>query len=386
MVSHFTELYPLRDGWRTFDGRVESVGPDGAVVALDDGTRVEWRLKPAAPGIVRLPEDTVEVIDRARAEIDFGAFDESERILRAAQEPGNRADAEALRDALGDLHYSWGQDFLRRRQTLEAIRHFEEAYEIDRAARQWQAGEDLNEIGFAWTELGEPERAVAPHRQALDMVRARDLRKEPVLDMCTRTHPRSSWIEPSALDGLANAERARGRLAVARELYERAAKLWQELGDPFGESAALTGLGLVYHGLGRYERAIELHRQALEKPLEDHPWARAVVLNNLGSAQLALGRLEEARASFDAALADYLALRDRGGESAVLNNVGALAESRGETAEACAAYEQALAAAHEADDRRAEAVTIVRVERLVAQGGTDDAQLTSCRRALVQPR
>ena len=229
--------------------------------------------------------------------------------------------------------------------------------------------------------LGEPERAVGPHQQALDLVRAKDFKHTPTAFTCVRTHPRSSAIEPSALDGLANAERARGRLAAARDLYERAAKLWRELGDPFGESATLTGLGLVQQGLGNYRRAVELHKEALQKPLDRHPWARATVLNNLGSAQLALGSLESARVSLDAALADYRMLGDRGGEGSALHNLGALSESRSEWAEACAAYSDSLAAARDADDRRGQAITRARVEGLLARRPRDDGPLARCRGA-----
>jgi tetratricopeptide (TPR) repeat protein len=384
IVSHGGQRsgYFLQPGTRLYDGNVESVGSDGVVVLLDGGERIEWRLRPAEPGINLLPEDASQTIDRAWVQRDAGAFDDAERILRAALEAAAAGDAEALRAALSDLHYAWAQALLVQHLALEAIRHFESAYEGDHLARPWQAGEDLNEIGFAWTDLREPERAVGPHRQALDLARTKSFRNEPRPPSCVRTHPRSSWIEPSALDGLANAERARGRLAEARGLYDRAIRLWREVDDPFGESAALTGLGLVYHGLGRYDRAVELHRQALAKPLDRHPWARAVVLNNLGSAQLALGRREEARASFVAALAAYRTLGDRGGEGAVLNNLGALAEARAAPAEACAAYEQALAASREADDRRGQAITLAHVERLAGQERPDDDALTRCRQAL----
>jgi tetratricopeptide (TPR) repeat protein len=376
----------VQAGYRLYDGNVESVGFEGVVVRLDSGERAEWRLSPAEPGIQRLPETAQQVIARAAVQQDAFEFDAAERTLGTASDAATGADALALQAALGDLHYAWAQALLAQHRALEAIRHFESAYEVDRQARPWQAGEDQNEIGFAWTDLGEPERAVVPHQQALEIARARRFRNEPRPPSCVRMHPRSSWIEPSALDGLANAERARGRLTEARALYERAIPQWREVGDPFGQSAALTGLGLVYHGLGRYDRALELHREALAKPLDRHPWARAAVLNNLGSAQLALRRRAEARASFESALADYRSVGDRGGEGAVLNNLGALAEAREAPAEACASYAQALAASREAEDRRGQAITLAHLERLVAAGRLPDDGLASCRQALANAR
>ena len=161
--------------------------------------------------------------------------------------------------------------------------------------------------------------------------------------------------------------------------------VWRKVGDPFGESAALTGLGLVEQELGHYERAIALQREALGKPLDGHPWARAVVLNNLGSAQLALGRADDARASFASALTDYQFLRDRGGEGAVLNNLGVLAESGARLPEACAFYARALEASDDADDRSGRATTLAHVERLLARSRPDDATLARCRQALTAP-
>ena len=378
--------YDLRAGYRLFDGTVEFVSGDGVVILREDGKRIDLTLRPAAPGLTIMPEDADQVVDRAWVRRDAGEFDAAEGILRTALEAADGLDRDALRSALSDLHYAWGQSLLSRHVVLDAIRHFESAYEIDTAARPWQAGEDLNEIGFAWTEIGEPERAVAPHRQALEIARTVDVSKEPRAFTCVRTHPRSAWIEPSALDGLANAERARGRLADAKELYLKAIPLWRKVLDPFGESAALTGLGLIEQGLGHHERAIALQREALEKPLDRHPWARAVVLNNLGTAQLALGHVDDARASFGSALKDYQLLRDRGGEGTVLNNLGVLAESRALPEEACASYVQALDASREADDRSGQATTLAHMERLVARNRPDDTALARCRQALAAPR
>lgn len=376
----------LGTGTRLYDAKLESVGSEGTVVRLDSGEALEWRIRPAAPGITLLAEGAGQSIQRATVALHAREFDDALRILHAAMAKADKAgEAAELRAALADLHYAWAQTLLARRAVPDAVRHLEAAYEIDRAERPWQAGEDLNEIGFAWAALGEPERAVGPHRQALDLVRTADLRNEPRAGSCVRTHPRSSWIEPSALNGLANAERARGRLSEARDLYQRALPLWRAVGDALGASAALTGLGLVEQALGQPARALKLHRQALNVPWME-PAARGAILNNLGSAQLSAGRRDEAMASFDAALADYRLLGDRAGEGTVLNNIGALSEARAEMAEACAAYEQALGASRDGDDRRGEAITRARIERLVARGRAGDAALASCREALAGRR
>ena len=199
MVSTPTGLYDLRVGYRVFDGTVESVSGDVVRILREDGKRIEVRLSPAPPGISIVPEAAEQVVDRGAVLTDAGEFDAAEGVLRAALEAAEGADRDALSAALSDLHYAWGQARLLRHLVPDAIRHFESAYEIDVRARPWQAGEDQNEIGFAWTDIGEPERAVGPHRQALDIARTVDLSREPRPFTCVRTHParRGSSRPPS---------------------------------------------------------------------------------------------------------------------------------------------------------------------------------------------
>jgi tetratricopeptide (TPR) repeat protein len=226
-------------------------------------------------------------------------------------------------------------------------------------------------------------RAEGFHRRALEVSRTAEAKKEPPRGPCGRYHLRADWSQAAALDGLANAERVRGRFAEAAALYEQALAAWVAVGDGAGQSAALTGLGLVRHGQGRYAEALSAHRRALEKRL-DNPSDRAAILDNVGSAQLALRQTDEARATFAAALAIYRGLGDRAGQGTVLNNVGAAWEGS-DRAQACTAYAEALAASRESDDRRGAAITGRHLERLVEAGPTDDRALDRCRAALAVP-
>jgi len=368
-----------------YDGVLESVASDRVVLKRDDGTRRELVLSSADAGIARRPEGVRTTLERATARLGSGEFEESDRILRTALAATTDANETiVLRAGLADVHYRWGQILADRYATENAIRHFEEAHAIDATDRLWQAGEDLNEIGFLWTALGEPERAEGFHRRALEVSRTAEAKKEPSRGSCGRYHLRADWSQAAALDGLANAERVRGRFAEAATLYEQALAAWVAVGDGAGQSAALTGLGLVHHGQGRYAEALALHRRALEKRL-DNPSDRAAILDNIGSAQLALRQTDEARATFGEALTIYRGLRDRAGEGTVLNNLGAAWEAGSERAQACAAYADALAASREADDRRGAAITTGHLQRLVDAGATDDRALDRCRAALSEP-
>jgi tetratricopeptide (TPR) repeat protein len=364
---------------------LESVDGERIVMRREDGTRRELVLPAAPPGMTVRADDAATVVERARARMAWRDFEEGERLLRTALARGPaEGEAKVLRAGLADLLYARAQSLLDVHETERALRPLEEAYELDAADRPWQAGEDLNEIGFAWTALGEPEKAEPFHRRALEISRTEEARKEPRPFSCIREHPRADWSAAAALNGLANAERVRGRLEEAGRLYEEALAAWEGVSS-FGPSAALTGLGLVRHGQGRYKEALDLHQRALTH-LAEEPVSRAAVLANVGSAQLALGQHDAARGSWDQALALYRERKDRAGEGTVLNNLGALWESAKDRAQACAAYEQALAASRDADDRRGEAITRRHLQRMVDAGGASDATLERCRAALASDR
>jgi tetratricopeptide (TPR) repeat protein len=375
-------LVLVQEGQRLYDGTLESITFDRIVFKTDDGRRSELLLPTSEGGIVRKPDSAKTTVTRAVARADYGDFDEADRTLRTALAAGTDAnEAKVLRAGLADTHYRWGQVLADRYANEEAIRHFEEAYAIDGPERPWQAGEDLNEIGFLWTALGEPVRAEDFHRRALEVSRTAEAKKQPPRGgACVRYHLRADWSKAAALDGLANAERLRGRFAEAATLYEQALEAWKEAGDAAGATAALTGLGLVRHGQGRYAEALALHRRALENPLPNPP-DRAAILDNIGSAQLALGPPGQARATFMDALAIYRKVGDRAGEGTVLNNLGAAWEASDRT-QACAHYADALVASRDAGDRRGAAITERHLQRLIDTGAADDRSLDRCRAAL----
>ncbi|HET7291769.1 MAG TPA: tetratricopeptide repeat protein [Vicinamibacteria bacterium] len=231
-------------GYRLYDGVIESVDAGGAIARTEDGRTVVWRLQPAAEGVSGIADDLDVILERAAALRDERRFDESEHLLLSALQGWRRTDeGTRTRAALADLRFEWSQALSARGELECAVRVLEAAYEIDRADRPWQAAEDLNEMGKAWTALGEPERAVNPHREALEIARSGAERGAPRPFLCVRTHERTPWVEGDALDGLANAERVRGRLSEALALYERALSVWSSVNDPTGRSTALTGWG-----------------------------------------------------------------------------------------------------------------------------------------------
>ncbi len=145
-----------------------------------------------------------------------------------------------------------------------------------------------------------------------------------------------------------------GRYGDAEQVFRRAIDVLGT-GDPALLGEALLGLGLVLKRIGRvdearesFERALALYRAFLDRGQE----ARALAL--VAGIDYEHGRWAEAEASFLESLAVQREIGDRGAESHALLNLAAVHMDRGELDRAVACYEEALAIAREIGNRRTE--------------------------------
>jgi CHAT domain-containing protein/tetratricopeptide (TPR) repeat protein len=139
------------------------------------------------------------------------------------------------------------------------------------------------------------------------------------------------------LDGTAEARRQ----ALAG--YSDAAGLWQALGEAGQQARALYAAAVLARLTGDTGRALETGEQVL--PLWQSPPDRlweAATRNEIGLDLWLLGRMDEARASFESALAIQREIGDRYGEAVSLSNLCASDLPRGRLKEAVACYENAL--------------------------------------------
>ncbi len=90
---------------------------------------------------------------------------------------------------------------------------------------------------------------------------------------------------------------AKGLYLVSKTRFEEALQIFydvlrshEEMGNSYGQMAALNNIGLVFMELHQYEKAIANFNQALPKSPEPHP----VVLNNIGSSYGSLARYDSA--------------------------------------------------------------------------------------------
>jgi len=162
---------------------------------------------------------------------------------------------------------------------------------------------------------------------------------EKALAIGERAYGKNSRQAANVLNNLAELERKRGRLSQAEQAARAALELTERLTGPDSAETAnrLHTLALIRADQKRYSEALDLDKRALaiqrQTLGEDHPRTRAT-LANLGAAELALGRLDEAETLING----YLASADHGSDrpdpalAAVVNNLAQLYRQRNQLA------------------------------------------------------
>ncbi|GAB1420374.1 hypothetical protein MASR2M15_04700 [Anaerolineales bacterium] len=129
----------------------------------------------------------------------------------------------------------------------------------------------------------------------------------------------------------------------ALHYYEQARPLFRAVGDRRGEAATLTNIGGVWSALGEQQKALDYYTQALPliRAVGDRG-GEATTLTNIGLVWSALGEQQKALDYFKQALLLRRAVGDRRGEATTLHNIGGVWSALGEQQKALDYYEQAL--------------------------------------------
>jgi tetratricopeptide (TPR) repeat protein len=148
-------------------------------------------------------------------------------------------------------------------------------------------GAVLGNLGLAYSNLGQVEKAIEYHEDALAIAREIGDRR----------------TEGNVLGNLGNAYSDLGQVEKAIEYHEDALVIAREIGDRRGEGADLGSLGLAYSNLGQVEKAIEYHEDALviSREIGDRR-GEGNRLGNLGNAYSHLGQVEKAIEYYENAL------------------------------------------------------------------------------------
>ena len=223
----------------------------------------------------------------------------------------------------------------------EALHYYNQGLPLHRAVRDVRGESiNLNNIGIVYAKMGQSERALEYYRQALPLKQAIGNRKS----------------EANTLHAIAGAYSQLGEFQKALEYYDRALPLTRITGELFGESATLSSIGALYYRMGNWQKAAEYHRQSLviARSLGDRR-EEASVLYNLGLVYQQLGETQTALEYYQQALPLRRIVGDKRGEAYTLNAMGTTYAALGDNQKVLDYYTQALAFMRDLADKYGEA-------------------------------
>ena len=143
---------------------------------------------------------------------------------------------------------------------------------------------------------------------------------EEALDVSSST---STPNRAKALSGLGSIYRGQGKYKEATDRYLESLNIYRELRDETGEAGCLNGLGNIAYLQGGYVAASHYYDRALVRFRRlENSWWIAAMLNNLGNIWLDHGELQQAQQAFEEARQRMLGLGERRDLSYVLINLG----------------------------------------------------------------
>jgi CHAT domain-containing protein/uncharacterized protein HemY len=295
-------------------------------------------------------------IGRQDREATTGRYEISIEEWRSATQPDR--DRFTAQLAFAEGNELGGQGY----GTAEAIRKGIEKFQ--QALLLWRTVEDrleeastLNQIGYFYFQLNDPQQALHYHNQALPLRRAlQDLKGEAI-----------------TLNNIGTVYLSLGELQKALDYYGQALILKQSIGDRKSEANTLYHIATTYSRLGELQKALAYYDRAL--PLTRVTGERrgeSLTLNSIGGVYSQIGDWQKASEYYRQALAIVRELGDRRSESLMLNSIGTVYSQLGEMQMALEYYNQALSLRRTFGDKRGQAFTLSSMG--VAYYGLGDSQ------------
>ncbi|MEG3917858.1 CHAT domain-containing protein [Microcoleus sp. T3_A4] len=196
----------------------------------------------------------------------------------------------------------------------------------------------LNNIGAFYYALGEKQQAIDYYNQVLSLIREMGDRPEASINLSNISNlPANSdtslgdrTAEATTLNNIGLAYNDLGEKQKAKEYLNQALPLFRAMGDRTKEATILNNIGLVYYDLGEKQTALDYYKQALDlRQKAGDRRGEANSLNNVGNTYSELGKLEKAEEYFNQALPLFRTVGDRPGEALTLYNRAILKGDRG---------------------------------------------------------
>ena len=175
----------------------------------------------------------------------------------------------------------------------------------------------------------------------------------------------------------------RGDYDTARDHYQQALTIEEELGDRAGMAATYQALGVLAQARGDYNTAHDRYQQSLtiEEELGDRA-GMATTYHQLGILAQARGDYNTAHDRYQQALTIKEELGDRAGMANTYHQLGILAQARGDYNTAHDRYQQSLTIEEELGDRAGMATTYHQLGILAQARGDYNTAHTYYQRAL----
>jgi CHAT domain-containing protein/tetratricopeptide (TPR) repeat protein len=149
--------------------------------------------------------------------------------------------------------------------------------------------------------------------------------------------------EATTLNNIGLAYNDLGEQQKAREYFNQALTLFRAMGDRTREATTLTNIGLVYNNLGNQQQALDYYNQALDlrRKVGDRR-GEALTLNNIGVSYSELREKQKALEYFNLSLPIFRTVGDRPGEAVTLYNSAIVKGDRGNFREAITDIEASI--------------------------------------------
>ncbi len=196
----------------------------------------------------------------------------------------------------------------------------------------------LNNIGAVYYALGEKQQAIDYYNQVLSLIREMGDRPEASINLSnisdilanSDTSLDDRTPEATTLNNIGLAYNDLGEKQKAKEYFNQALPLFRAMGDRTKEATILNNIGLVYSDLGEKQTALDYYKQALDlTPKMGDRRGEAHTLNNAGITYSELGNQQKAEEYFNQALPLFRAVGDRHGEALTLYNMANIKGDRG---------------------------------------------------------
>jgi len=243
------------------------------------------------------------------------------KAQQAAHSTGEiRGEAEAL-NYIAYGHRNQSNLALARTDAQESVRLFKQAGD------RWGEAQGYNTLGLIEADDGRFADALGYHLKALE-IREADKDKEGL---------------SYTYNNLGNAYRNMGEYAKALDYHQRGLQLKKELGNKSSEAYSHQNIGLVYFAMKDYPNALAAYQRslAIREQLNDHRMV-ASSLNSIGSVE-ALTAPAAALKTYQRSLALRRQVGDSRGEMATLRNMSDVQKQLGRLDEARATLDRALA-------------------------------------------